>query len=64
MVISACVKKLWPFWHSTLVENQNFWSKPLITKCAIKSRVLIHFHSNFDTILEMLIERCLKNKIS
>ena len=41
-----------------------FRSKPSKTECTIKSRVLIHFRSNFDTILILLIQRCWKDKIS
>ena len=29
MVVGGYVHKLWPFWYSTLVENQNFLVKTL-----------------------------------
>ena len=41
-----------------------FWSKPLKIEFAIKSRVVLCFHWNFDTSLMMMIQRYWKNKIT
>ena len=47
MVVGGCVQKLWPFWYSTLVENQNFLVKTLKNWMCYKIKSLDSFSLKF-----------------